>query len=86
MKNMKSENKRLHRFKKFLITDEKGALMAWSEQGQLCYVTNESWIDAPFPARAYSYQMAVKHIETTQNNRLRWKMEPGIYKIVPFAV
>lgn len=72
-----------HKYKKFLVVDESGKVMAFSG-GQFCYCTNESWQDEHFPAKAYSYSQATDLIRKTKRNRKRKGFDPGEYILVPF--
>lgn len=58
-----AENKKLRRYKYFLIVDEVGKVMAWDSVGKyICYCTTDHWIDSPFPAVLYTYATAMKII------------------------
>lgn len=74
-------------FKHCIITDAVGKPMVWDEYSkQLVYCTDEHWQDDHTPVRMYSKLRARQLINKTINNREKWKMSPGAYKLMPFEV
>lgn len=67
---------RMKDVKQYLITDQRGSIMAWSESDeQICYCTHD------LPARFYTKNIAQSHIKKAKKNRLKWGFEAGEYRI-----
>ena len=62
--------------KRYLITDEDGRVMKWSESdSQICYCNQY------LPVEIYTKSKAQSYIRRTKKNRIGWGMIAGIYKL-----
>lgn len=75
------------KYNRVIVVDEDNRPMVWEssrEGGQLVYCTDERWQDEHTPVRSYAIRTAKGLIKKTIQNRKKWKMEPGIYRTMPF--
>lgn len=76
-------------YNRVIIVDHDNVPMVWERtiggNGQLVYCTDERWQDEHTPVRSYAARTAKRLIKKTIENRAKWKMEPGIYRTMPFS-
>lgn len=73
-------------FKKFIVIDADNEIPMSFDGDQFCYCTNDSWQDDHFPVRLYSYKRAKELIRRSNSYRIKNKMSPNNFKLMPVKI